>query len=109
MILKIRNEAICESAASILKGHIHNNRSLQHKSLDDEVFLHWNAPPLHLADKFIEQSIDDYFINKKNKTWLFYRKSEQYQPWRLLSPSSLVLNRFRSEQVPRLPELIDDL
>ncbi|CAF4054019.1 unnamed protein product, partial [Rotaria sordida] len=100
MILKIRSEAICESAASILKGHIHNNRSLQHKSLDDEVFLHWNAPPLHLADKFIEQSIDDYFINKKDKTWLFYRKSEQYQPWRLLSPGSLVLNRFRSEQVP---------
>ncbi|CAF3669590.1 unnamed protein product [Rotaria sp. Silwood1] len=108
MILKIRSEAICESAASILKGHIHNNRSLQHKSLDDEVFLHWNAPPLHLADKFIEQSIDDYFINKKDKTWLFYRKSEQYQPWRLLSPGSLVLNRLRSEQVPRLPELIDD-
>ncbi|CAF1328449.1 unnamed protein product [Rotaria sordida] len=108
MILKIRSEAICESAASILKGHIHNNRSLQHKSLDDEVFLHWNAPPLHLADKFIEQSIDDYSINKKDKTWLFYRKSEQYQPWKLLSPGSLVLNRFRSEQVPRLPELNDD-
>ncbi|CAF5032086.1 unnamed protein product, partial [Rotaria sp. Silwood1] len=35
-------------------------------------------------------------------------KSGQYQPWRLLSPGSLVLNRFRSEQVPRLPELIDD-
>ncbi|CAF4250048.1 unnamed protein product, partial [Rotaria sordida] len=106
--LALVSEAICESAASILKGHIHNNRSLQHKSLDDEVFLHWNAPPLHLADKFIEQSIDDYFINKKDKTWLFYRKSEQYQPWKLLSPVSLVLNRFRSEQVPRLPELNDD-
>ncbi|CAF3994088.1 unnamed protein product [Rotaria sp. Silwood1] len=108
MILKIRSEAICESAASILKGHIHKNRSLQHKSLDDEIFLHWNAPPLHLADKFIEQSIDDYFINKKDKTWLFYMKNEQYQPWRLLSPGSLVLNRFQSEQVPKLPELIDD-
>ncbi|CAF1364872.1 unnamed protein product, partial [Rotaria sp. Silwood1] len=102
------SEAICESAASILKGHIHKNRSLQHKSLDDEIFLHWNAPPLHLADKFIEQSIDDYFINKKDKTWLFYMKNEQYQPWRLLSPGSLVLNRFQSEQVPKLPELIDD-
>ncbi|CAF3155746.1 unnamed protein product [Rotaria sp. Silwood2] len=40
MILKIRSEAICESAASILKDHIQNNRSLQHKSLDDKVFLH---------------------------------------------------------------------
>ena len=47
MLLKIRSEAICESSTSILKGHIHNNSSLQHKSLDDEVFLHWNAPPLH--------------------------------------------------------------
>ncbi|CAF0925822.1 unnamed protein product [Rotaria sordida] len=35
-------------------------------------------------------------------------KSEQYQPWKLLSPVSLVLNRVRSEQVPRLPELNDD-
>ena len=46
MRLKIRSEAICESAASILKDHIHNNRSLQHKSFDDEVILHWNAPLL---------------------------------------------------------------
>ena len=30
--------------------HIHNNRSLQHSSLDEEVMLHWNAPPIHSAD-----------------------------------------------------------
>ncbi|CAF1189379.1 unnamed protein product, partial [Rotaria sordida] len=37
-----------------------------------------------------------------------FEKSEQYQPWKLLSLGSLILNRFRSEQVPRLPELNDD-
>ena len=53
MILKIRSEAVCGSAASILKDHIHNNRSLRHIFLKDEVFLHRNVPPLRLADKFI--------------------------------------------------------
>jgi hypothetical protein len=104
MILKIRSEAVCESASSILKGHIHNNRSLQHSSLDEEVLLHWNAPPLHSADLFIKSSLNDYFSNKKDRQWLFYKKSEQYQVWKLVSPGSVVLNRLRKLQVPRLPE-----
>ncbi|CAF2126477.1 unnamed protein product [Rotaria magnacalcarata] len=108
MILKIRSEAVCESAASILKRHIPNNRSLQHECLDNEAMLHWNAPPIHLADSFIEHSLDDYFKTKKDKNWFFYMKSEQYQTWKLLGPGSVVINRFRNEQVPRLPELIDD-
>ena len=74
MILKIRSEAVCESAASILKGHIHNNRSLLHSSLDEEVLLHWNAPPLHSADLFIKSSLNNYFSNKKDRQWLFYKK-----------------------------------
>jgi hypothetical protein len=74
MILKIRSEAVCESAASILKGHIHNNRSLQHSSLDEEVMLHWDATPMHLADLFITSSLDDYFSQKKDRHWLFYKK-----------------------------------
>ncbi|CAF2790557.1 unnamed protein product [Rotaria sp. Silwood2] len=94
MILKIRSEAVCESASSILKNHIHNNRSLQHKSLDEEVMLHWNAPPLHVANLFIRSSLNDYFSHTKNKQWLFYKKSEQYQVWKLVSPGSVVLNRL---------------
>ncbi|CAF4024722.1 unnamed protein product [Rotaria magnacalcarata] len=108
MILKIRSEAVCESVAAILKRHIPNNRSLQHECLDNEAMLHWNAPPIHLADSFIEHSLDDYFKTKKDKNWFFYMKSEQYQTWKLLCPGSVVINRFRNEQVPRLPELIDD-
>ena len=70
---------------------------------------HFQTVQLSISfSNFIEQSIDDYFINKKDKTSLFYTKSEQYQSWKLLSPGSLVLHRFRSEQVPRLLELIDD-
>ena len=61
MILKIRSETVCESAASILKRHIEGNRSLQHTSFNDEVMLHWNAPPLHSADLFITSSLNDYF------------------------------------------------
>ncbi|CAF1350509.1 unnamed protein product [Rotaria sordida] len=74
MILKISSEAICESVSSILKGHIHNNRSLQHTSLDEEVMLHWNAPPLHSADLFITSSLNEYFSHTKDRQWLFYKK-----------------------------------
>lgn len=109
MILKIRSEAICESASSILKQHIHNNRSLQHSSLDDEIMIHWNAPPLHASDLFLRNSLNDYFNHTKDKDrqWLFYKKSEQYQVWKLVCPGSVVLNRLRKLQTERLPELND--
>ena len=74
MILKIRSEAVCESASSVLKAHIHNNCSLEHTSLDDEVMIHWNAPPLHAADSFLRNSLDDYFTHTKDKHWLFFLK-----------------------------------
>ncbi|CAF4269883.1 unnamed protein product, partial [Rotaria magnacalcarata] len=90
------------------KGHIHNNRSLQHDSLDEEVMLHWNAPPIHIADLFIRSSLKDYFSHTKEKQWLFYRKCEQYQVWKLVSPGSVVLNRLRKVQVGRLPEPNDN-
>ena len=108
MILQIRSEPVCKSVASILKRRIHNNRSLQHDPLDDEVMVHWNAPPLYLADSFVEHPLDDYFRTKKDKNWLFYEKYEQYQTWKFRSPGSLILNRFLNEQVPRLLDLIDD-
>jgi hypothetical protein len=54
IVLKSRIEAVCESAAPILKTHIHNNRGLHHDNLDNEVLVHWNAPPLHSSDSFIE-------------------------------------------------------
>ena len=55
-----------------------------------------------------EHSLDNYFMDKKDKNWLFFKKSEQYQSWKLLRPGLFVLNRFRHEQVSRLPELVDD-
>ena len=65
---------MCESAASVLKGHIHNNRSLQHSSLGEEIMLHWNAPRLLSADLFFTSSLNDYFSQKKDRQWLFYKK-----------------------------------
>ena len=69
--------------------------------------VHWNTPSLHLDDSFDEHSLDDYF-RIKDKNRLFNKKCEQYQTWKLLSYDLLVLNRFCNEQIPRLPELIDD-
>jgi hypothetical protein len=107
MVVKIRSEAVCESAASILKQHIHGNRALDHKSLDEEVILHWNAPPLHLANAFIKSSLDNYFSQLKDKHWVFFKKTEQYRPFKLVSPGSVVLNRLRKEQVERISMLYE--
>ncbi len=107
MVVKIRSEAVCESAASILKQHIHGNRALDHESLDKEVMLHWNAPPLHLADPFIKSCLNNYFFQLKNKHWIFFKKAEQHRLFKLVSPGSVVLNRLRKEQLERIPMLYE--
>ena len=107
MVIKIRSEAVCESAASILKQHIHGNRVLDHESLDEEVMLHWNAPPLHLAGPFIKSSLDNYFIQLKDKNWTFFKKTDHYRLFKLVSPGSIVLNRLRKEQIERIPMLYE--
>jgi len=43
-------------------------------TLDEEVMLHWNAPPLHSADLVITGSLNDYFSQKKESQWLFHKK-----------------------------------
>ena len=73
MIVKVRSEAVCESTSSVLKAHIHNNHPLKHTLLDDEVMIHWNVSPLHPADLFLRNSLDDYFIHTKDKHWFFLK------------------------------------
>jgi hypothetical protein len=76
MVVNIRSEAVCKSVASILKQHIRGNRALDHESLDKEVMLHWNAPPLHLADPFIKSCLNNYFSQLKDKHWIFFKKKQ---------------------------------
>jgi hypothetical protein len=72
--LVIRSEAACESTASIPIQHIHDNRALDHESLDEGVMLHWNAPSLHLADPFAKASSSNkHFFQLKDKHWIFFK------------------------------------
>ena len=103
IVVKIESEAVCESAASILKQHIHGNRALNHESLDEEVMLHWNSSSIHLADPFIKSCLNNYFFQLKDKHWIFFKKTEQHCLFKLVSPGSIVLNRLRKEQVERIP------
>jgi hypothetical protein len=66
--------------------------------------IHWNASPLHASDLFLRSSLDDYFSHRKDKDWLFFKKSEKHKVWKLVSPGSVVRNRLRKVQVGRLPE-----
>jgi hypothetical protein len=75
----IRSEAVWKSAASILKQQIHGNRALDYEFLDEEVMLHWNAFPLHLADPFIKSSLNNYFFQFQDKHRLFFKKIQQYR------------------------------
>ncbi len=75
MVVKIRSETVSESATSVLKQHIHGNRALGHESSYKEVMIHWNAPPLHLADPFIKSSFNNYFFQLKDKHWIFFKKT----------------------------------
>ena len=108
MVVKIRTEAVCESAASILKQYIRGNRALDHESLDKEVLLHWNAPSLHLADPFIKSSASTMTSLKlKDKHQIFLKKPEQHRLFKLVSPGLAVLNRLRDEQVKRVAMLYE--
>ncbi len=98
MFVKIRSEPVCESAASILKQHIHSNRALGHESLDKEVMIHQHLPPLHLADPFIRSFLNNYSFQLKDKRWIFFKKKQQYRLFKLVSPGLVVLNRLRKEQ-----------
>ncbi|CAF5065028.1 unnamed protein product [Rotaria sp. Silwood1] len=40
----------------------------------------------------------------QHKQWLFYKKSEQYQVWKFVSPGSVVLNRLRKVKLARSRE-----
>jgi len=53
---------------------------------------------------FCTSSLNDYFSCMKDRQWLFYKKSEQYQVWKLVPPGLVVLNRLRKVQEGRLPE-----
>jgi hypothetical protein len=78
---------------------------VHHGSLDNEVMLHWNAPPLYFADSFIKHSLDHYFSSKNEKNWLLYKKNEQYQTWKLISPGSIVLNHLRKKTSTKITRI----
>lgn len=81
MAVKIRTEAVCENAASILKQYIRGNRALEHESLNKEVMLHWNALSLHQADQFIKSYLDNYFPQLKDRKGIFFKKSQVSFSW----------------------------
>jgi hypothetical protein len=82
----IRSEAVCESAASILNQHIHENRALDHESSDEGVMLNWNAPSLYLADPLVKfSSSNKYFLQLKDKHWIFFKKTAWGNFWKIFS------------------------
>lgn len=37
--------------------------------------LHWNSPPLYLADPLIKSCLNNYFFQLKDKHWIFFKKN----------------------------------
>ena len=64
-----------------------------------EAFIHYNAPPLHLADKLISEALDIHF---KGEKWHFSHAGRQRG---LFSTESRLLHRLKQEK-PKLPCMV---
>eukprot|EP00918_Siedleckia_nematoides_P070622 GHVU01154254.1.p1 GENE.GHVU01154254.1~~GHVU01154254.1.p1 ORF type:complete len:211 (+),score=29.79 GHVU01154254.1:683-1315(+) len=50
-VLKTCNESVLESMGNVVSNHASEARSLEVDSSEAEAYVHWNGPPLHLADQ----------------------------------------------------------
>ena len=114
MALKAKNEAYVEGLAGMLDRHAGGKRGIKAEEYDKEAFIHANAPPLHLADPLIHDSIDRFFTTTGGliKPWHFKHTSVQKNKKILVNvDESAVMKRLKSKR-PRLsftqPEEVSD-
>ena len=70
--VKTHAEGVAESMGNYMDIHVDKMRgSMNIDDLGQEAFIHWNGPPLHLADNLGKKSLDRYF---KRSSWNFITK-----------------------------------
>ena len=89
-LVKTHAEGVAESMGNYMDIHGDKRRgSMNIDDLGQEAFIHWNGPPLHLADNLGKKSLDRYF---KRSSWNFITKRTSHsQQSRIKQVSSRAL------------------
>ena len=67
--------------------HSEKRRGIDVAVVGQESYIHWNGPPVHLADSIGENSLDSYFSGRTN--WRFLTKKNKAE--------SVVVSRMKAE------------
>ena len=86
--VKTHAEGVAESMGNYIDIHSEKRRALDVKVVGQEAFIHWNGPPVHLADTIGENSLDSYFSGRSN--WRFVTKTNKVE--------SVVVSRMKAEK-----------
>ena len=86
--VKTHAEGVVESMGSYVDIHSEMRRGLDIAVVGSESYIHWNGPPIHLAEGIGEASLDSYFAGRTH--WRFVTKKNKSE--------SVVVSRLRSEK-----------
>ena len=79
---------MAESIGNYVDIHSEKRRGLDVSVVGQESYIHWNGPPVHLADSIGVSSLDSYFAGRSG--WRFVTRQNKFQ--------SVVISRLKSEK-----------
>ena len=86
--VKTHAEGVAESMGSYVDIHSNKRRGLDIAVVGSESYIHWNGPPIHLADSIGQASLDSYFAGRSH--WRFVTRKNKSE--------SAVVSRLRNEK-----------
>ena len=89
---KTHAESVAESMGNYVDSYSDKTRGLDIVAVGQESYIHWNGPPLHLAEQIGKAALDKHFSGRSS--WRFVSKSGR--------PESVIISRLKSVP-PRLP------
>lgn len=89
---KTHAESVAESMGSYVDSYSDKKRGLDIDAIGEESYIHWNGPPVHLAEEIGKASLDKTFTGRSN--WRFVAKTGRKE--------SVVVSRLK-ERFSKLP------
>ena len=75
--VKTHAEGVAESMGNYVDIHSEKRRGLDVSVVGQEAYIHWNGPPVHLADSIGVSSLDSYFAGRSG--WRFLIRQNRFQ------------------------------
>ena len=89
---KTHAEGVAESIGNYVDFYADRKRGLDIKEIGEECYIHWNGPPIHLAEELGKSALDKKFGGRNN--WRFVTKKGKLE--------SLTVSKLK-RTLPRLP------